>query len=268
MNISVNDLKKIKKLGFDGDTFNSGGNIYQYDDHTLYKIVDRYFFKEEIERNIDFQIKNPIPHTPFIYDKIYINKFFFGYSMENIKNSLTFKKAVYLNVDFDVCMNIVKDVYESIRFLHDRNILLGDIHMDNFLIDDKGRGYVIDLDYIVYPRDEYKFQNLYCVKLNHNSYKINVNNKNTDNIKAMICCLSLILGIDLESKNIHYFEIDLENIYDRYIKDLGIISLNDYFLRIMKGEEVEYFDEFLLNNYSDFLRNEMGSLKRDSSRNR
>ncbi len=256
MNIGLDDLKKIKKLSFDVDTFNNGGYIYQYNDDILYKIVSLYFFCDEVERNIDFQIKNPIIHTPFIYDKLYINHDFVGYSMENIKNSFTFKKAISMEIDSDICMNVILNIYEVIRYLHDRNILLGDIHMDNFLIDNKGNGYVIDLDCILYPGDEYKFQDLYGIRLNHSSNRINVNSKKTDNIKAMICCLSLLLGIDLERLNISHYEIDMENVYNFYIKSLGSAWLDNYFSLIMNGEEVEYFDEFLTRYYDKILGNE------------
>ena len=260
MDISIGDLEKIKKLRFDDDTFNSGGHIYQYNDDILYKIVGEYFFCDEVERNVDFQIKNPVCHTPRIIDKLYINHDFVGYSMENIKNSFTFKKALSMGIDSDVCMNVIQDIYKAIKSLHDKNILLGDIHMDNFMIDYQGNGYVIDLDYILYPGDEFKFQDLYCIKLNHDSNRININSKKTDNLKAMICCLSLMLGIDLESKCIDHYEIDMENVYDRYIKSLGSVELDDYFSLIMNGDDVIYFDDFLIQNYHHIFHNGWKSL--------
>ena len=266
MNINSDKIKRLQKLSFNDVTFNNGGNFYQISDDVLYKEVDQYFFVDEVDRNVGFQIENHVFNSPIIYDKIYNNGKFFGYSMENIKNSLTFKQAIYLNIDFDSCVSIVKDIYKAIKYLHSKNILLGDIHMDNFLVDDKGSGYVIDLDYMIFPGDEYKFQNLYNIKLNHDSYSININNKNTDNIKTMICSISLILGIDLESSLINRSCIDLEDMYHNCVKDLEISSLDNYFMRIMNRENVEYFDEYLVNNYYDFLGKENIYFNRDNFR--
>ena len=255
MNITDSDLKGLKKLNFGNDTFNSGGSIYQFDSNTLYKNVDPYFFIDEVERNVDFQIENHVPCTPSIYEKIYYKDKFWGYSMECLKNTITFKNASYLHIDFYVCLKIIQDIYMAIKYLHQRNILLGDIHMDNFLIDTNGCGYMIDLDYMISRGDEYKFQDLYQVQLKPDGKRIQINSKNTDNIKAMICCLSLIFGIDLESKNIYQSCINMEDLYYKYIQPLGIVSLDDYFSRIIQGEEVEYFDDFIKENYTQFLDN-------------
>ena len=260
MYLKDKDLNHLKRMKLGSSTFNNGGIIYYYDDTTLYKIIDKYFFRDDVERNIDFQIKNYIPNTAKIYDKIFIDDEFVGYSMEYIKDTITLKNAIYLSVDFDVIVRVTKDIYRTIKYLHYHNILLGDIHMDNFLIDTKGNGYVIDLDYMTFFGDYFKFHQFYCVKLNHYSNKINVPSKNTDNIKVMIGCLSLLLGINLEKNNIKNYAIDIEDMHHKYIKLLGIEELNKYFIRIINGEEVEYFDDFLMNNYFNFL--ESGNVRR------
>ena len=254
MKLNVSDLKSIKKLGFGGDTFNSGGNIYQYSDDVLYKIVDEYFFRDEIERNVDYLMCHDVPCTVKIYDKIYFNDNFFGYSMRYLKNAVTFRTATYLKIDFDKAIDAVQCVYQAMRYLHDRNILIGDLHLDNMMIDNCGYGYLIDLDYMVFPGDEYKFRKLYDIKYQHDGYRVSLSSKNTDNVRAMIGALSIIFGIDLESGFRHYFEIDLESMYDDFIQSLHLDVLSDYFMRIISGLDVEYFDDFLEDNYSK-LRN-------------
>lgn len=255
MELKSDDLRKFKKYLVGGDTFNNGGIIYKYSDDILYKIVYEYVFCDEIERNVDLQIREHILNTPFIYDKIYIDGYFSGYSMEYLRDCFTFRRAVYLSVDFDSCVKVIHDVYDVIRYLHDRDILIGDINMDNFLISNKGDGYVIDLDYMVFSGDEYKFDDLYYVKLNNDSDKICIDDKRTDNIKAMICGLSIIFGIDLEKRFIINSIIDMENVYNEYVKNLNIECLNRYFRCIMNGEDIDYFDEFLFKNYNSFFNN-------------
>ena len=258
MELKSDDLRKFKKYLVGGDTFNNGGIIYKYSDDILYKIVYEYVFCDEIERNVDLQIKNHIINTPIIYDKIYIDGSFSGYSMEYLKNCFTFRRAVYLSVDFDSCVKVIHDVYDVIRYLHDRDILIGDINMDNFLISNGGDGYVIDLDYMVFPGDEYKFDDLYYVKLKNNSDYL-FDDKKTDNIKAMICGLSIVLGVDLEKCCVDCSLIDVEEVYNGYIRRLGIECLDKYFSCIMNKENVIYFDEFLSKNYYSFFNN--GNIK-------
>lgn len=123
------------------------------------------------------------------------------------------------------------------------------MHSDNFLISSYDRGYIIDLDYMRFPGDEYKFQQCYLIKPNSNAYKINVASKYTDNIKVMISCLSLLLEIDLEayiSKNTS--DINLEEIYNKVIVPLNNHVLSDYFKKLMTGEDVEYFSDYYLHS--------------------
>lgn len=58
-----------------------------------------------------------------------------------------------MNIDFDSCIKIIQDIYKAIKYLHKKELLIGDIHMDNFMVDDKGRGYVIDLDGIYFSHE-------------------------------------------------------------------------------------------------------------------
>ena len=250
MELNVNDLKNMKRFGVGGNTFNSGGNIYQYNDNILYKIVDEYFFRDEVERNVDYLMNHDVPNTPKIYDKIYLNGNFFGYSMKYLKDTITFRNATYLKIDFDKALGAIQCVYQAIKYLHDRNVLIGDLHLDNVMIDNCGYGYLIDLDYMIFPGDEYKFNKLYDIKYRHDGYRVSLSSKNTDNVRAMICSLSIIFGIDLESKFRNYFEVNLENMYDEFIQSLHIGVLNDYFSRIISGIDVEYFDDFLEDNSS------------------
>ena len=97
MKLNYLELKKLKKFDVGGNTFNNGGSIYWFNDNILYKIVGEYFFCDEVERNIDLQIKAPIMHTPVIYDKLFFNEDFAGYSMEYLKNSFTFNQSFQAN---------------------------------------------------------------------------------------------------------------------------------------------------------------------------
>ncbi len=250
MKLTIDQIKELRPFQLKDDTLNSSGNIYYFDSKLVKIFGDNDFFLDEVERNIDFQMSYSIPNVPKIYDKIDVNGEFNGYCMQNINNSVTFRKSLGSNISFSNKVNAIMNIYQTIKFLHHHNIFLGDIHLDNFLIDCYGRGYVIDLDYLVFPVDKFKFKQLYCVKRNHQTPKINLVSKYTDNVKAVLCSLSLLYDIDLEqyiSKS--SFDIDLEDVYNTFIKGLGISELDEYFDRLINNSDVEYFDEFLLNNY-------------------
>lgn len=250
MNICKEKLNNYNKLNIENAKNNTGGNIYLVNEKLLYKVFnDPYFYIKEVERNIDFQIKKHIPNTPIIYDKLYIDNLFVGYIMEYINNSVTFRDAIGLNVDIDLKIKAIKDIYYSLKYLHSKNIFLGDVHLDNILITKSGKGYLTDLDYMRFSSDQYKFHQYYLIKPNNNSYKINIASKYTDNIKIMISALSLLLEKDLEtyiSKDT--FDINLEQIYIDIIIPLNNRVLNDYFLKIMNKEDTNYFDECCLSS--------------------
>lgn len=247
MNVTNEDIKRLEPFQLQSNSFQTGGTIYHYND-MLYKILSEYFFKDEIMRNVDFQIENHIPNSPYIYEKIFLHGNFYGYSMEYLENAITFREASKYCFDIDKCLGIVHDIYTGVRFLHDRDILLGDVHMDNLMVDDKGHGYLIDLDHMLFPGDDYKFNTLYSLKYSHDGYRNIKSSKKTDNIKVMLCCLSLMFGVDIENEMISSYGIDIESVYEKYIMLVGSDELKDYFCDIIQGKDVVYFDDFCKNN--------------------
>lgn len=92
--------------------------------------------------------------------------------MEYIKNAKTFREASGAHIDEDLKLKAICDVYEAFKYLHSRNIYLGDVHSDNFLISSDGSGYIIDLDYMRFLGDKYKFQQCYLIRPNNKAYRL------------------------------------------------------------------------------------------------
>ena len=68
----------------------------------LYKIfTDFYSFEDEKERNITFLLKNRISNTPNIIKKLRYHGRFIGYIMEFIPNTVTFRKAINSDIDYE-----------------------------------------------------------------------------------------------------------------------------------------------------------------------
>lgn len=245
MLLKISELKKLPVLNLSESTHNNGGNIYLVNGTLIYKVFkDFYSYKLEIERNVNFQLENSIPNVPRILDKLFIDNKFVGYIMEYIPNSVTFRSALEKEIDLDMKINVIVDIYDALKYLHEANIFLGDIHSDNFLISEEGKGYIIDLDYMRFPGDEFKFQQCYLVKPNNNSNKINIASKYTDNVKVMIASLSLIFDKDLEEYiNPKSYDINIQELYEKEVKPRKELDLESYFIRLMRGEDVEYFSD-------------------------
>lgn len=222
--------------------YNNGGSLYLEDGY-LYKVYDEIsYFRDEKERNIKFLMSNSIPNTPKIYKMLYKNNEFNGYVMEYIEGAMTFRESLNKNIDFMDKVSAIKDIYKSLKTLHSYNICIGDIHLSNFLYKD-GHGYVIDLDEIRYPEDNFKFRERYLVKESIKSVPSKQASFITDNIKVCICCLSFL------------YNIDLENIICKYsLKSVKIIlkflTSDEEYKEISKVLDINklcYFDDILVN---------------------
>lgn len=222
--------------------YNNGGSLYLEDGY-LYKVYNEIsYFREEKERNIKFLMNNSIPNTPKIYKMLYKNNEFNGYVMEYIEGSMTFREGMKQEISFSDKIKAILDVYETLKVLHSYGICIGDIHLSNFLYKD-GHGYVIDLDEIRYPEDNFKFRERYLVKESIKSVPSKQASFITDNIKVCICCLSFL------------YNIDLENIICKYsLKSVKIIlkfltSDEEYkeISKILDINKLCYFDDVLIN---------------------
>lgn len=231
----------MKKLDINKD-YNNGGSLYLEDGY-LYKVYDEIsYFRDEKERNIKFLMNNSIPNTPKIYKMLYKNNEFNGYVMEYIDGAITFRDGMKQEISFSDKIKAILDVYETLKVLHSYNICIGDIHLSNFLYKD-GHGYVIDLDEIRYPEDNFKFRERYLVKESIKSVPSKQASFITDNIKVCICCLSFL------------YNIDLENIICKYsLKSVKIIlkfltSNEEYkeISRVLDVNKLCYFDDVLVN---------------------
>lgn len=240
----------MKKLDINKD-YNNGGSLYLEDGY-LYKVYDEIsYFRDEKERNIKFLISNSIPNTPKIYKMLYKNNEFNGYVMEYIEGAMTFRDGMKQEISFSDKIKAILDVYETLKVLHSYNICIGDIHLSNFLYKD-GHGYVIDLDEIRYPEDNFKFRERYLVKESIKSVPSKQASFITDNIKVCICCLSFLYNIDLENIICKYSLKSVKMI-------LKFLTSDEEYKEISKVLDINklcYFDDILINrvNKSRFLK--------------
>ena len=231
----------MKKLDINKD-YNNGGSLYLEDGY-LYKVYDEIsYFRDEKERNIKFLMSNNIPNTPKIYKMLYKNNEFNGYIMEYIEESMTFREGMKQEISFSDKIKAILDVYKTLKVLHSYNICIGDIHLSNFLYKD-GHGYVIDLDEIRYPEDNFKFRERYLVKESIKSVPSKQASFITDNIKVCICCLSFLYNIDLENIICKYSLKSVKIILKFLISDEEYKEIS----KVLDINKLCYFDDILTN---------------------
>ena len=231
----------MKELDINKD-YNNGGSLYLEDGY-LYKVYDEVsYFREEKERNIKFLMNNSIPNTPKIYKMLYKNNEFNGYVMEYIEGSMTFREGMKQEISFSDKIKAILDVYETLKVLHSYNICIGDIHLSNFLYKD-GHGYVIDLDEIRYPEDNFKFRERYLVKESIKSVPSKQASFITDNIKVCICCLSFLYNIDLENIICKYSLKSVKMILKFLTSDEEYKEIS----KVLDVNKLYYFDDILVN---------------------
>lgn len=231
----------MKKLDINKD-YNNGGSLYLEDGY-LYKVYDEIsYFRDEKERNIKFLMNNSIPNTPKIYKMLYKNNEFNGYVMEYIEGAMTFRDGMKQEISFSDKIKAILDVYETLKVLHSYNICIGDIHLSNFLYKD-GHGYVIDLDEIRYPEDNFKFRERYLVKESIKSVPSKQASFITDNIKVCICCLSFLYNIDLENIICKYSLKSVKIILKFLISDEEYKEIS----KVLDANKLCYFDDILTN---------------------
>ena len=229
----------MKELNKD---YNNGGSLYLEDGY-LYKVYDEIsYFRDEKERNIKFLMNNSIPNTPKIYKMLYKNNEFNGYVMEYIEGAMTFRDGMKQEISFSDKIKAILDVYETLKVLHSYNICIGDIHLSNFLYKD-GHGYVIDLDEIRYPEDNFKFRERYLVKESIKSVPSKQASFITDNIKVCICCLSFLYNIDLENIICKYSLKSVKIILKFLISDEEYKEIS----KVLDANKLCYFDDILTN---------------------
>ena len=155
---------------------------------------------------------------------------------------MTFRESLNKNIDFMDKVSAIKDIYKSLKTLHSYGICIGDIHLSNFLYKD-GHGYVIDLDEIRYPEDNFKFRERYLVKESIKSVPSKQASFITDNIKVCICCLSFLYNIDLENIICKYSLKSVKMVLKFLTSDEEYKEIS----KILDVNKLCYFDDVLVN---------------------
>ncbi|HOO68481.1 MAG TPA: hypothetical protein PLC53_03850 [Bacilli bacterium] len=249
LRITTRELHALKKFKPSG--LNCSSDFYFYDDKTLYKIYTDGIYVNEIEKmNVINMLKcKDIGKAVVPINTIKIEGLrgcvIDGHSMNYIQSSTMFSDFdERIPLSLSIKIKIIRDIFYSLKILHEMGLYIGDIHLDN-LIHDRINGYLIDFEGArTLESQRRNYRSYYCLDdLKESSTAIG-ENQNTDNIKTMVCALSFMLGINLE-----YFL--RENGIEAFIKLINKLSLGDRckkdIINIFHNldGECEYFDDTL-----------------------
>lgn len=241
-------LPKLTVLGH-----NNGGTLYVYNEETLYKIFhDLHYNIEKRERNIDYLIDKNVRNGILPINKIFVNGKFWGYSEEYIKKAKTFRNEMFENeLLFFEKIKIINDVFIALKDVHNLEIYLGDIHLDN-MIYKNNQGYLIDYEDVRFDSND-KFKQYYLIRYNSLDMPIK-ENKNTDNIKMTISALSFLFNYN--------FEIVAKNCgIEAVLEKINRLEINSncksdiYFNLSNYDGKLEYFNLCLNDFYEEEVTN-------------
>lgn len=237
----IENLEKYKIRT--NEEHNNGGTLYLINNF-LYKYYNEVnYFIEEKERNINFLMENTIPNTPQIIEKLTKNGEFCGYVMEYINDSKTLREGMKENIPEERKLSIIADIYQSLKIIHELGACLGDIHMDNFLFQED-KGFIIDLDEIRFPGDEFKFRECYLIREHKDAIASKKATRNTDNIKVAICCLSFLYQVDLEEMII---KNSLQEVKEK-LKSMLPLSQYEALEKIFDFNNLYYLDDIICSS--------------------
>lgn len=139
-----------------------------------------------------------------------------GYFMEFILGEKTWRTALKdTNLTIEDKINMIHNVFIPIKQLHQLGIIIGDIHLDNFIYrkeekyeDCHYHGYLADIEDFYIPKLEDNCRQLYTISPNSYDEPYLLPTMQTDNIKATINCLSLIYGVNFQ-QYLEYYDYTL-----------------------------------------------------------
>jgi len=158
--VSISDFPELdyvysEKYGFlqldkDNIMFGGEGKIYRTYENVLVKIYSieqrRYETIKKIQLLMDMDLRNKYIVWP--KDIVYNNNEFVGYCMEEVMDAKGLDMSriySFQNISYQDRFKICLDLLKLIQYLHERDILIGDLKFDNILLTNKSKElYIID----------------------------------------------------------------------------------------------------------------------------
>lgn len=204
------DFSKLEML----DIFSSESTLYFYD-KLIYKLYDdlpldtlkrkreKMYLLNQGENNFDAVIPSIL---------IQNRDLMYGCAMEYIKNSkslIKYKKS-------EMFILLLYAVSLSLKKIHSdpRNIVVGDLHFNNILIDEKWHHHFVDFDSVMIDgiKEDRLPRNLMDYVSNRGNFKYEVSPK-TDKLCMFLSILNALFGKDIDSISMNEYDEKAETLY-------------------------------------------------------
>lgn len=238
------DFSKMSKL----DDISSTNDIYLYKDKII-KIFKKYS-KEQL-KELEFKIELFDEKTNFEFLSVpnYIIKkdgIITGTISPFIENSFTLNELLHRKSILEE-LNVIRDISIKLSKLHNSKskIVVGDMHFDNVIIDNKNNSYFIDVE--SYGIDTYKPSDIPSITYNYYTW-MNYYLQHSDNMDRISFFLALFSTIF--DKNIISVS---ENEYELKMQDITVLSkLKEVFLDLKysyaEEPDIPYLYEVITND--------------------
>lgn len=201
------EFKTLKRYLSEG--MQTSSSFYSYDEETLIKKFIIAPTNVNI-RNISYLVNCHYPNYIGPKRLCYVDGAFIGYVVPKLTNFHTFQHYIDKEdedtISLEEKLNIISDLFEHLRAVHQDRKLIGDIHMDNVLYKTNSfptyeikQGLVCDLDDYFWIGEDKRCRQLYKLVPRYGYEDMIITPTiAADNIKATICALSLLYHKDFE----------------------------------------------------------------------
>lgn len=255
IDLSTNDIGKL--LPFATDIFHIESQMYRVrtkdGKQLIYKILDDYMhkiFMRNKEVKINFFGKNNIKGIINPIDKIYIDNFIAGYSMDYFKNSFSFDILCSV-IDDDEKLKLIAKLIKIVKNIHKNNVTVGDLNYNNILTDgDKVK--LCDCDSFGIKGS--KCSTIpYVLGANNYIKEISVCTKESDVFILYLMILNIMFGYDINNivdYNMHEYLVSIKDF--EFPREINCILFNLY--DMVNGDYELIYPDYYMASFKDYIR--------------
>lgn len=221
------DFSKLEIL----NSIRTSESTLYYDDELFYKFYDNLLMASRKTRKLLLLNEGDVIPDVVIPNILIKNRRLnYGCAMNNIKNVSGLIKYKYS----DEFIFLVNNVSCSLEKIHSypRNIVVGDLHFNNILVDMKGKHYFVNFDSCMIdgiPQDRLP-KNLMCYVYNRGNFKFKVSNE-TDKLCMFLSVLGALFGKNIDDLTM--------NEYDKRAEQLATLkNMRNYVMEIKNNSNI------------------------------
>ena len=203
--IDIRDInfKKLELL----EVFSSESTLY-FDNEQVYKLYDKHEVDVSKQKQEKILLLNEcaLPSNVVVPNTLIQNdNLMYGCIMKYIKNS----KPLIKYKNENVFLKLLYEVSQSLSIIHNdaRNIVVGDLHLNNILIDNNQNHFYVDIDSCMINgiREDRLPRNLMQYLINRSHYDIRAS-KETDKLCMILSIINALFDKDIDCLSMEEYD--------------------------------------------------------------